>query len=608
MAYKLYDAEIEYLESTGRQYINLPFGFDKTDEIYFSFSVKTTQTNDKYMNSPTSWNNNNNRFGMGVHLGGYYTFAYGNQLTGYTNLLPRRVNDGAIHNWVYKNYICSVTDLNISRDCSSYTFGATTANLRLFFGYNSNTSGKVAYYKHIKNGVVVVELIPVRIGTIGYLFDKVSGQLFGNSGTGDFVLGPDVAPAAYANEIAFLESTGSQYIDTGIKPTNNTRFVITMDLPRMNVNDLGAWFFGSRNGAGEAQCGVIYDRRPSVRAWQWVYGNNQNVYSVEPVSGITVFDNYTTSGANELKINDLTLSVTANTFTGNYNFYLFTYNNAGNPILANILVGQKLISAKLYEGTTLVRDFIPVEYNNIGYMYDKVSGEFFANQGTGKFVLGHRAPRFDGKACARSYTRRQLMAENYVGHAPAGYKWVDYIENTSTAFINTGVAANVISRIECSMRMNTLRDHGNANNYFGSQGSQLILKVLTNNRFLINWHSTSSVYDFNNNVWNQRITIICDYPSNSATVGKTTKSMKAQAITETSNLLIMRCLTNTTSLNYSGFMTCWWFKVYDNNGALIRDYVPIMRLSDSKYGLWDKVNKTFNISPNNVLFNGGNDQ
>lgn len=203
------------------------------------------------------------------------------------------------------------------------------------------------------------------------------------------------------------------------------------------------------------------------------------------------------------------------------------------------------------------------------------------------------------------YSRRQAMAENYIGKAPRGYKWVDYIENTSTAFINTGVAANVISRIECSMRMNTLRNNGNANNFFGNQGSQLILKVLINSRFHINWNSKSNVYDFNNNVWNQRITIICDYPSNSVTIGITTKSMRAQAITETSNLLIMRRTTDSTSLNYSGFVTCWWFKVYGTDGILIRDYVPIMRLSDSKYGLWDKVNKTFNVSPNGVDFVGG---
>jgi hypothetical protein len=35
------------------------------------------------------------------------------------------------------------------------------------------------------------DFIPVRKGTTGYMYDKVSGQLFGNSGSGNFILGPD---------------------------------------------------------------------------------------------------------------------------------------------------------------------------------------------------------------------------------------------------------------------------------------------------------------------------------------------------------------------------------------------------------------------------------
>ena len=34
--------------------------------------------------------------------------------------------------------------------------------------------------------------IPVRVGQVGYMYDTVSGQLFGNDGTGDFILGPDI--------------------------------------------------------------------------------------------------------------------------------------------------------------------------------------------------------------------------------------------------------------------------------------------------------------------------------------------------------------------------------------------------------------------------------
>jgi hypothetical protein len=41
-------------------------------------------------------------------------------------------------------------------------------------------------------GSLVRDYIPVRVGTTGYMYDRVSGNLFGNSGTGSFVLGNDV--------------------------------------------------------------------------------------------------------------------------------------------------------------------------------------------------------------------------------------------------------------------------------------------------------------------------------------------------------------------------------------------------------------------------------
>jgi hypothetical protein len=44
-------------------------------------------------------------------------------------------------------------------------------------------------------GALARDYIPVRVGSgagaVGYLFDRVSGQLFGNAGTGDFTIGPD---------------------------------------------------------------------------------------------------------------------------------------------------------------------------------------------------------------------------------------------------------------------------------------------------------------------------------------------------------------------------------------------------------------------------------
>ena len=41
-------------------------------------------------------------------------------------------------------------------------------------------------------GVLVRDFIPVRKGTVGYLYDRVSGKLFGNAGTGAFTYGNDL--------------------------------------------------------------------------------------------------------------------------------------------------------------------------------------------------------------------------------------------------------------------------------------------------------------------------------------------------------------------------------------------------------------------------------
>ena len=42
-----------------------------------------------------------------------------------------------------------------------------------------------------KNFSLVADFIPIRKGNIGYMYDRVSRQLLGNQGTGDFVIGPD---------------------------------------------------------------------------------------------------------------------------------------------------------------------------------------------------------------------------------------------------------------------------------------------------------------------------------------------------------------------------------------------------------------------------------
>ena len=45
-------------------------------------------------------------------------------------------------------------------------------------------------------------------------------------------------------------------------------------------------------------------------------------------------------------------------------------------------------------------------------------------------------------------------------------------------------------------------------------------------------------------------------------------------------------------------------KIYDND-TLIRDFVPVKRISDNEYGLWDKVTKAFYPNTGTGAFTAG---
>lgn len=60
-------------------------------------------------------------------------------------------------------------------------------------GLQSNVAPHQCFAAQVTQGSeLVMNLIPVRVGTTGYMYDMVSKRLFGNSGTGEFTLGPDI--------------------------------------------------------------------------------------------------------------------------------------------------------------------------------------------------------------------------------------------------------------------------------------------------------------------------------------------------------------------------------------------------------------------------------
>ena len=78
----------------------------------------------------------------------------------------------------------TVASMVFSTSSTAFIFGTRTISY--------NVSARLYSLKWYRNGSPLFDLVPVRIGQVGYMYDKVSKQLFGNAGTGDFVLGNDI--------------------------------------------------------------------------------------------------------------------------------------------------------------------------------------------------------------------------------------------------------------------------------------------------------------------------------------------------------------------------------------------------------------------------------
>ena len=183
-----YDAEIEYLEATGTQYINTN-KYLNTSNFEIGY-----ETNDK--NSLFGYCHQN--VANGTWFGGEDTRMYFGKYTSTIDLNSYLTSgDNKV---VYSNTGVTVNGTTISK---SFIIGSDSiANTPLIIFarydfYKREIELKDDFYPKFKsfylknNGELVLDLIAVRVGQVGYMYDKVSGQLFGNDGTGAFILGQD---------------------------------------------------------------------------------------------------------------------------------------------------------------------------------------------------------------------------------------------------------------------------------------------------------------------------------------------------------------------------------------------------------------------------------
>lgn len=197
-----YDAKIEYLQSTGTQYIDT--GIKLTDNIRYELKAQYTVNNEGFDTMLGCYAADPSRYGVLLGLqkstsGGKLYLEVGYAVDNVSVAVKSDASPTALH--TFKGGLASGTNsFDVDGTVGTTAFlGVYPANPNLWlFARNregeagNQASAKLYYCKIWKSGTLVFNAYPVRVGNVGYLYDTISGQLLGNLGSGNFILGNDL--------------------------------------------------------------------------------------------------------------------------------------------------------------------------------------------------------------------------------------------------------------------------------------------------------------------------------------------------------------------------------------------------------------------------------
>ena len=191
----------------------------------------------------------------------------------------------------------------------------------------------------------------------------------------DYIMYGGEPPLPYT-ELEYIQGTGTQWIDTGITMTGNSKIELKYKSSTTSTN---------------AICGTAWS---AAGIFLMTYGGKyryhyNNVFN-DVQSASTFAAKVFVMASNTISIDEVSYTV-GSIKSGSFNKHLGLFlpmTRGGN---SNEGPGSgNLYYCKLYENDILVSDFIPVKRKDDGVicLYDKVSKQFLLNQGTGNFIAG----------------------------------------------------------------------------------------------------------------------------------------------------------------------------------------------------------------------------
>lgn len=384
--------EVEYIESTGTQYIDS--GLSINNPLSFKAEFKWRKTSTSTADQCLAGARYSTNYSIGYKGANCYNHGlelapeFSSNVSFNDNIDYISVFEGGNSVTKYTQNGTTYTSSNPYNQFNTYGYNITLfamnqgGNVQWFF------IGRLYHYRFTINGTKVRDFIPCyrkSDNEVG-LYDIVNNQFYTNQGTGTFLCG---RPLVYDTiqgyqQVDYIETTGTQWIDTNYIPTIDDVIDAGIEFTSIAIKPVENW--GTVFGAYPTKSLWLYKEMNGVPVYFCTYSGGSNVYKIMQVSTNIPYN--IIFKKDTFIVNGISYSINNETRTSQDTLSLFRvnpYNASSYPLFTG-----KLRTFKVYKDNKYSINFIPMRRlsdNELG-LYDLVNGVFYTNQGSGEFIAG----------------------------------------------------------------------------------------------------------------------------------------------------------------------------------------------------------------------------
>ena len=365
--------EVEYIESTGTQYIDTNFVASINTRLQLQTLFNTTSNLGLYGGQMQDTDTGLRVFTSGNAL---YVAHGGNRYQ-----QTHSFSSNTIYTIDHTHTKFLINGASTYRTSSGTDYRNTNLAICRCNGFSGTVytlNGRIYYCKIWDNDVLKRDLVPCIRNSDNKpgLYDKVNKVFYVNKGSGEFKYGPLKSVPQIYQQVDCIQNTDQQHIDTLVNG-NNVNLKICTEYEPASSGQMA--IFSARTSVNN---GISF----------WTDGYCHFGNSSVQVPGVSSTGKHRVElSKNGLYLDGTKLNFTAGTSMANANLILFRVLNDNRVFFG------KIYSTKVYDDNILIRDLVPCyrKSDNVIGMLDLVNNVFYTNAGSGKFLKGNSVNNYD---------------------------------------------------------------------------------------------------------------------------------------------------------------------------------------------------------------------